>query len=125
MTGEESKTTSAKNSTMKSAMDSGADKNVHHHACLITSKKKMIEAKMIFGIYCEVSIETLREVKLKYIEDYEGLVQFLCDFHLLPVKPSVLAIDSLEYFVDSRRQGINQITKQMRFNFLMTLLKDC
>jgi len=80
---------------------------------------------MIFGIYCEVSIETLREVKLKYIEDYEGLVQFLCDFHLLEHKPSVLAIDSLEYFVDSRRQGINQLTKQMRFNFLMTLLKDC
>ena len=46
----------------------------HPHACLITSKKKMIESKMIFGIYCEVSIETLREVKLKYIEDYEGLV---------------------------------------------------
>ena len=45
-----------------------------YHACLITSKKKMIESKMIFGIYCEVSIETLREVKLKYIEDYEGLV---------------------------------------------------
>ena len=44
--------------------------SVHHHACLITSKKKMIESKMIFGIYCEVSIETLREVKLKYIEDY-------------------------------------------------------
>ena len=44
------------------------------HACIITSKKKMVEAKMIFGIYCEVSIETLREVKLKYIEDYEELV---------------------------------------------------
>lgn len=70
---------------------------------MITSKKKMIESKMIFGIYCEVSIETLREVKLKYIEDYEGLVQFLCDFHLLPVKPSILAIDSLEYFVDNKR----------------------
>ena len=80
---------------------------------------------MIFGIYCEVSIETLREVKLKYIEDYEGLVQFLCDFHLLPVKPSVLAIDSLEYYVDNKRQGINQLTKQMRLNFLMTLIKDC
>lgn len=52
----------------------GANPQVHHHACLITSKKKMIESKMIFGIYCEVSIETLREVKLKYIEDYEGLV---------------------------------------------------
>lgn len=44
----------------------------------------MLESKMIFGIYCEVSIETLREVKLKYIEDYEGLVQYLADFHLLP-----------------------------------------
>lgn len=71
----------------------------------------MIESKMIFGIYCEVSIETLREVKLKYIEDYEELVQFLTDFHLLPVKPSVLGIDSLEYFIDNKRQGINLLTK--------------
>lgn len=63
----------------------------------------MIESKMIFGIYCEVSIETLREVKLKYIEDYEELVQFLTDFHLLPVKPSVLGIDGLEYFIDNKR----------------------
>jgi hypothetical protein len=126
MTGEESKLNSAKSSAVKSSLNKmPSHSNGHHHACLITSKKKMIEAKMIFGIYCEVSIETLREVKLKYIEDYEGLVQFLCDFHLLEHKPSVLAIDSLEYFVDSRRQGINQLTKQMRFNFLMTLLKDC
>ena len=73
------------------------------HALILTSKKKMIESKMIFGIYCEVSIETLREVKLKYIEDYEELVQFLTDFHLLPVKPSVLGIDSLEYFIDNKR----------------------
>mgnify|MGYP000527411716 CR=1 FL=1 len=113
---------SAKSTAQKGGAESST---VHHHACLVTSKKKMIESKMIFGIYCEVSIETLREVKLKYIEDYEGLVQFLCDFHLLPVKPSILAIDSLEYFVDNKRQGINQLTKQMRFNFLMTLIKDC
>ena len=86
-----------------SSVVKGASEKVHHHACLITSKKKMIESKMIFGIYCEVAIETLREVKLKYIEDFEGLVQFLSDFHLLPVKPSVIAIDSLEYFVDNRR----------------------
>lgn len=105
----ESKAQSNKSSVLKNS-ESGVPL-VHHHACLITSKKKMIESKMIFGIYCEVSIETLREVKLKYIEDYEGLVQFLVDFHLLPIKPSVLAIDSLEYFIDNRRQGINQITK--------------
>jgi hypothetical protein len=89
-------------SAKSSAIKQGGDK-IHHHACLITSKKKMIESKMIFGIYCEVAIETLREVKLKYIEDFEGLVQFLTDFHLLPVKPSVIAIDSLEYFVDNKR----------------------
>lgn len=80
---------------------------------------------MIFGIYCEVSIETLKEVKLKYIEDYEGLVQYLTDFHLLPVKPTILAIDSLEFFVDNKRQGINQLTRQMRFNFLMSLIQNC
>ena len=44
------------------------------HAVIITSKRRMVEKQMIFGIYCEVSIETLREIKLKYIEDYESLV---------------------------------------------------
>jgi len=24
------------------------------HACIITSKKRMVESQMIFGIYCEV-----------------------------------------------------------------------
>ena len=90
-------------SKANSVVKPGGGPEQNYHAVLITSKKKMIESKMIFGIYCEVSIETLREVKLKYIEDYEGLVQFLCDFHLLPHKPSILAIDSLEYFVDNKR----------------------
>ena len=63
---------------------------------IITSKKRMVEAKMIFGIYCEVSIETLHEIKLKYIEDYESLIQFLCDFHLIKDRPSILAIDGLD-----------------------------
>ena len=82
----------------------------------------MVESKMIFGIYCEVNIETLREVKLKYIEDYEGLVQFLSDFHLLPHKPSILAIDGLDHYIDNKRQGINQLTKLVRLNFLVSLL---
>jgi len=42
-----------------------------------------METQFMFGTYCEVSIETLKQIKLKYIEDYEGLVQFLADFHLL------------------------------------------
>lgn len=58
----------------ESAKEGVQKQDVDYHACIITSKKKMIESKMIFGIYCEVSIETLREVKLKYIEDYEELV---------------------------------------------------
>ena len=34
----------------------------------------MMETQFMFGTYCEVSIETLKQIKLKYIEDYEGLV---------------------------------------------------
>ena len=79
---------------------------------------------MIFGIYCEVSIEILREVKMKYIEDYDELVHVLADFHLLPKKPSLLAIDSLEHFVDSKKSGTNPLTRQMRFNFLLSLVSD-
>jgi len=55
---------------------------------------------MIFGIYCEVSIETLREVKLKYCEDFESLVQFLGDFHLIKDKPALLVVDGLDFFVE-------------------------
>ncbi len=111
---------SKSNSVLKADMS-----NQQFHACIITSKKKLVESKMIFGIYCEVSIEILREVKLKYIEEYEELVQFLADFHLLPIKPSILAIDSLDYFCDVKKSNVNYLTKQMRFNFLMSLIKDC
>jgi hypothetical protein len=65
---------------------------------------------MIFGIYCEVSIEILKQIKLKYIEDYEGLVQFLTDFHLLNKKPSILVIDSLEYYIENTK-NTNMTTK--------------
>jgi hypothetical protein len=83
----------------------------------------MIEKQMLFGIYCEVSIETLREIKLKYIEDYESLVQFLCDFHLLKDKPAVMAIDGLDLYIEQKNLG--KITRQMRIVSLLTLLKDC
>ena len=90
---------------------------------IITSKRRMVDKQMIFGIYCEVSIETLREIKLKYIEDYESLVQFLCDFHLIREKPSILAIDGLDCYLELKNLGA--ITKQMRIECLLTLLKDC
>ena len=60
---------------------------------------------MIFGIYCEVSIETLREIKLKYIEDYQSLIQFLADFHLIQDKPAILAIDGLDYYLENKNLG--------------------
>jgi len=44
------------------------------HVCIITSKKHMMDKSMIFGMYCEVGIETLKQIKLKYVEDYESLV---------------------------------------------------
>lgn len=60
----------------------------------------MIDSRMLFGTYCEVSIDTLREIRIKYIEDYESLVQYLVDFHLLKQKPSILAIDCLESYCE-------------------------
>jgi len=84
----------------------------------------MQDSKMIFGIYCEVSIETLREIQLKYCEDYESLVQFLADFHLIKNKPALLVIDGLDFYVEARAvQG--PITRQMRLHFLLTLIRDC
>lgn len=79
---------------------------------------------MIFGIYCEVQIETLRQIKLKYVEDYESLVQFLSDFHLLTGanKPSILAIDSLDYFLENR--NLQPCTKKMRMHFILSLAAD-
>lgn len=78
---------------------------------------------MLFGIYCEVQIETLRQIKLKYIEDYESLVQFLTDFHLLPNKPSILAIDGLDNFLEHK--NLQPMTKQMRMHYILTLAADC
>ena len=79
---------------------------------------------MIFGIYCEVQIETLRQIRLKYVEDYESLVLFLTDFHLLKgdKRPSILAIDSLDYFLE--RSNLQPITKQMRMHYILNLAMD-
>ena len=64
----------------------------------------MIDVQMLFGIYCEVQIETLKQIWLKYVEDYDSLVQFLSDFHLLTGsrKPSILALDNLDHFFENR-----------------------
>ena len=53
------------------------------HVCLVTSKRHLMSSNLIFGIYCEVGIETLKQIKLKYIEDWDDLVKFLCDFHMI------------------------------------------
>ena len=83
----------------------------------------MMETQFMFGTYCEVSIETLKQIKLKYIEDYESLVQYLADFHLLKYKPCLLAVDSLDHYVESGK-AVNGLTKSMRLQFLLTLIED-
>ena len=79
---------------------------------------------MLFGIYCEVQIETLRQIKLKYIEDFDSLVLFLNDIHLLTGdrKPAILAIDSLDCYLENR--NLQPLTKQMRLHFLLSLISD-
>lgn len=83
-----------------------------------------METQFMFGTYCEVSIETLKQIKLKYIEDYEGLVQFLTDFHMLKFRPCLLAVDALNFYVDSGK-SVNGLTKAMRLHFLLTLIQEC
>ena len=80
---------------------------------------------MLFGIYCEVQIETLRQINLKYVESYEELVQFLTDFHLIPEsrRPSILAIDNLDCFLEQR--NLHETTKKMRMHYILTLANDC
>ena len=78
---------------------------------------------MLFGIYCEVSIETLRQIQLKYVEDYESLVQFLADFHMIKNQPSVLAVDGLDFYLENK--NLSQLTKKMRLHFLLSMIKDC
>lgn len=79
---------------------------------------------MLFGVYCEVTIETLQQIKMKYVEDYEGLIHFLTDFHMLQNKPSILAIDSIDHFIEARGPS-SQMNKQVRLNFILTLLDQC
>ena len=93
------------------------------HVCLITSKKHLMSSNLIFGIYCEVSIETLKQVKLKYIEDYDDLVKYLCDFHLMPDKPSLLAIDGLDKYFEQKT--LSATSKLLRLNFILTLVRQC
>lgn len=107
-----------------------------YQACFITSKKRMLDTQFMFGTYCEVSIETLKQVKLRYIEDYEGLIAFLMDFHLLKNKPCLLALDSLDHYLETSTSSGNgtgaqgkttqasSLTKCVRFNLIMTLLGE-
>ena len=58
------------------------------------------------------------------MEDYESLVQFLTDFHLLTGsnKPSILAIDNLDYFLEHR--NLQPCTKKMRMHCILSLAID-
>lgn len=82
-----------------------------------------MSSNLIFGIYCEVSIDTLKQIKLKYIEDYDELIKFLCDFHLIQQKPSILAIDGVDKYFEQK--SMSTLSKQMRLHFLLTLATQC
>lgn len=69
-----------------------------------------MSSNLIFGIYCEVSIDTLKQIKLKYIEDYDDLIKFLCDFHMMkPHKPTILAVDGIDKYFESK--SISSLSK--------------
>ena len=53
-----------------------------------------------FGKYSNVFIGSLKKIKLKYIESYEDLVQFLAYFPLVAKKPQFIFIDDIDYFLE-------------------------
>jgi hypothetical protein len=64
----------------------------------ITSKRKLDENQLIFGTYSEVTIDVLKNIRMKYIDTFDSLVQYLLDFHLLPTKPTKVFIDGMELY---------------------------
>ncbi len=71
-------------------------------AVVVTPKRELDAKPLFFGRYSPVDVELLSKIKLKFIESYEELIQFLADFHLLPqatgCRPRLLAIDVVDYY---------------------------
>lgn len=98
------------------------------YVVFITSKSKLNRNEMVFGTYNEVTIDTLRWIYMKYLDSFNGLTQYLLDFHLLEHKPFLVAIDGFEQFwSDSADPKSSQWTtknKQLKADFLVNIIKN-
>ena len=71
-------------------------------AVVITPKRELDAKPLFFGRYSPVDVEVLAKIKLKFIDSYEELVQYLTDLHLVSAatgsRPRFLAIDVIDYY---------------------------
>ena len=97
------------------------------YAVYITSKRKLNENQLVFGTYSEVTIDVLKNIKMKYIDSFEWLVEYLMDFHLLQHIPSIVVIDGFElYWTGSCDLKLSQITsgnKKIKVDYLINCIK--
>ncbi|CAI2372992.1 unnamed protein product [Moneuplotes crassus] len=93
----------------------------------ITSKQKMKENSLVFGTYSEVTIDVLKNIKMKYIDTSEGLINYLIDFHLLKDRPKLVLIDGMELYCtgsnDKKLSQINTSNKKLKVDYLCNLMK--
>lgn len=94
------------------AQNSSLTEDEMPYALYLTSKPRLDSNALIFGTYSEVTIDFLKQIKLKYIENFDKLVGYLSDIHLLERPPSIIAIDSLEYLLTgSSTWRLSQLSK--------------
>ena len=96
------------------------------YAIYITSKRKLNENQLIFGTYSEVTIDVLKNIQMKYIESFESLVEYLMDFHLLEMRPSIVIVDGMELFcTNSYERKLSQLTtanRKLKADYLSNLI---
>lgn len=92
------------------------------YTLFITSRRKLKESDLIFGTYSEVTIDTLKNIQLKYIDSCESLISYLIDFHLLENRPKVIVIDGLELYCsgseERKMSQVNTSNKKLKVDYI-------
>ena len=98
------------------------------YALYLTSKPRLDSNSLIFGTYSEVTIDFLKQIKLKYVENFDKLIGYLSDIHLLERPPHIIAIDSLEYLLTGsstwRLSQLTSMNQRLKAEMLVSLLLD-
>ena len=113
----------------KESQDKSPDsKTIEKYAVFITSKHKLNYNSLVFGTYSEVTIDVLRNIRMKYMDSFRALTEYFSDFHLIDPKPSVVVVDGLEqYCTDSNDRKTSQLTsinKKLKADYIINMINN-